>query len=45
LPLAFFVTLGVPVAAKETNDIKLNLALNKTIPSVTSLFEDVIESL
>lgn len=48
LPLAFFVTIkgenqGVP--PKESQDFKLNLVLqNRACPSITSLFEDSIES-
>ena len=51
LPLSFFVQIHAnnqnnPQASKEAaGDFKLNLVLNKTCASVTSLFEDCIESL
>ena len=31
--------------AKDVNDFKINIILNKTAPSAVSLFEDVVESL
>jgi hypothetical protein len=43
--MSFFVTIGPPGAAKEANDFKINLILNKQTSSAVSLFEDVVESL
>jgi hypothetical protein len=43
--MSFFVTIGPPGAAKEPNDFKINLILNKQTSSAVSLFEDVVESL
>jgi hypothetical protein len=43
--MAFFVTLGLPGASKEASDFKINLVMNKNIPSTVSLFEDAVEML
>mmetsp|Transcript_27459 Transcript_27459/g.26540 ORF Transcript_27459/g.26540 Transcript_27459/m.26540 type:complete len:138 (-) Transcript_27459:695-1108(-) len=46
LPLSFFVTMGPPGEGKNNEeDYKLNFVLNKQMPSMLSLFEDVIEGL
>jgi hypothetical protein len=45
LPLSMFVTIAAPGSAKNETDVKLNFILNKTAPSIVSLFEDVVESL
>ena len=46
LPLAFFVRVEQVIAAsKDSSDFKLNLIMNRTVPSVTALFEDAIEQL
>ncbi|TNV72525.1 hypothetical protein FGO68_gene9026 [Halteria grandinella] len=46
LPVAFFLQINAGNQAEvREGDVKLNLVLNKAIPSLPSLFEDAIESL
>jgi hypothetical protein len=51
LPFAFFLQIDAlkqtlpPQLEGSPEPAKLNLVLNRNAPSVTSLFEDVIESL
>jgi hypothetical protein len=48
LPLAFFVQIhpgNQQDFAQREADVKLNLVLNRTVPSLQSLFEDAVESL